>query len=239
MSLETITNTYSIEDVGSLTKCIKLLSSLSVANDRQRDSRGVLGVVVADRDCAVVRKLESDFAGAVAVVGESTTDARFLAATIACVRGTLAGPSILNTSTAYWVQPLVSVGDAAAAGRLRDQAANTMTCKEPAAVSAVEWTGSARKLAETLGLVHAVHQYASLAHASFNLIGPVSVQASNDPETDDDYLAIGFRLTGSVDDVLASEERFQTAAVREIPMDKLFRLRLSYDLTAHESGSVL
>ena len=114
-----------------------------------------------------------------------------------------------------------------------------MTPEEPALDSVVEWKGSARKLAETMGLVHAVHQYASLACASFDLIGHVSVQASSDPETDDDYLAVGFRVSGSVDDVLASEERFQTAAVREIPMDKLFRLRLSYDLTAHESGAVL
>jgi hypothetical protein len=106
-------------------------------------------------------------------------------------------------------------------------------------VSVVERKGSAQKLAETMGLLHAVHQYASLARASFNVIGPVNVQASNDPETDDRYLAIDFRVSGSVDEALASEERFQTAAVREMPMDKLFHLRLSYDLNTHESGSVL
>jgi hypothetical protein len=230
VSFETITNTYSVEDVGSLTDCIKLLSSLSVASEWQRDSRGVMRVMVVDPDCAAVRKMESDFAGAAAIVVEGTTDAKFLAATIACVRGTLAGPIILNTSTVRWVQPLVTLGDVAAASRLGDQAANTITRQEPAAISVVEWKGSARKLAETMGLVHAVHQYASLARASFSVIGPVNVQASNDPETDGRYLAIDFRVGGSVDEALASEERFQTAAVREMPMDKLFHLRLTYDL---------
>jgi len=105
-----------------------------------------------------------------------------------------------------------------------------MTGKESVAVSAVEWKRNARELAETMGLTQAVHQYASLARASFSVIGPVNVQASNDPETDDRYLAIDFRVSGPVDEVLASEERFQIAAVRELPMNKLFHLRLSYDL---------
>jgi hypothetical protein len=105
-----------------------------------------------------------------------------------------------------------------------------MTGKESLAVSVIEWKRCARELAETMGLTQAVHQYASLARASFNVIGPVSVEASNDPETDDRYLAIEFRVSGPVDEILASEERLQTAAVRELPMNKLFHLRLSYDL---------
>ena len=47
---------------------------------------------------------------------------------------------------------------------------------------------------------------------------------------DDRYLAIDFRVSGSGDEVLASEERFQTAAVREMPMDQLFYIRLAYDI---------
>ena len=106
----------------------------------------------------------------------------------------------------------------------------TVTGKESVAVSVVEWKKSARALAESMGLTQAVRQYTSLAFAAFNVIGSVNVEASNDPETDDCYLAIDFRVSGSVDEVLALEERFQKAAVRELPMNKLFRLRLSYEL---------
>ena len=164
MSFETVTNNYAIEDVGALTDYIKVLSSLSVANESQRTLRGVMPVVVADPDFAAARKLQSDFAGVAAVFVEGTTEAHLLAATIACVRGTLAGPIILNTSTAHWVGPDVTLGNAAASGLLGGgRLANLMTGKEQVAGSIVEWKGIARKVAETMGLIQAVHQYASLA----------------------------------------------------------------------------
>ena len=124
MNSDTITNIYSMEDVGSLTNYIKVMTSLSVAKDSQTPLCGVVPVVVADPHPPAVRKLQSDFARVV----EGTTDARFLAAAMACVRGTLAGPIILNTSNAPWVNLLVGLGDVAG----EQQKAN----------SVVEWKGA-------------------------------------------------------------------------------------------------
>jgi hypothetical protein len=225
MNAATITNTYAIKDADALADCIKLMSLSSVAKESQSTSCGVMPVVFAGADVEAVRKLQSDLA-----TSAESPDVRFYAATMTRVRGTLTGPIILNTSNANWLPPIVAVGNVTAARRVDDDAASSVKGEEPIAGAVVEWKGETREVARTMGLIQLVHRYATLACALFNVIGPVNVQASNDPETDDRYLAIGFRVSGSVDEVVASEERFQTAAVREFPMDKLFHLRLSYDL---------
>lgn len=101
----------------------------------------------------------------------------------------------------------------------------------------IDWKEGALQLAETTGVIEVVRRYTTLACESFSIVGPAAVRAAADPETGEEYLAFDITVSGSVEDVLTSLKHFRTAVVKSLPMDKLYHLRLSYNLDFPDSKS--
>ena len=68
-----------------------------------------------------------------------------------------------------------------------------------------------------------------LAREVFTIAGSVYCRVASDPETSEECLVLELNISGSIREILASDNRLRTMLVESIPADKLYYLRLSYN----------
>ena len=87
-----------------------------------------------------------------------------------------------------------------------------------------------RTFAEMRGLLETVKQSTALAYQVFNVVGPAQCSLAEDPETREEYLILRVFVTGSMEDILSSENRLYAELVASIPSDRLYYVRLLHSL---------
>lgn len=94
---------------------------------------------------------------------------------------------------------------------------------------AVQCKEDAWQFADRNGLVQPVITYTKLARKFFTVVGSTDCRIAKDPETNEKFLVLHMNISGSLEDILSSEDRFRSSLVRAIAPEKLYHIRFSYN----------